>query len=154
MCMHACFAHACRDTAPMSHHGLPDTLITSNKASQMFSSRARAPSMTADLEGGDARETGRVRHKTLVQEDVSILHAPQRNLVLDLGGTQPARPLAHNERIHLHHSRARHNQPCREALLDRTGALRPYPKHSLSTNQPHAGHGIVPVAPAFLSPLH
>ncbi len=65
--------------------------------------------MRGDLEGGDARETGSVSHKAVVQEDVSVLNAPQRNLVLDFGGSQPARPLAHNKCIHLNHSIVRHN---------------------------------------------
>ena len=42
-----------------------------------------------------------LRHPDPIQRDVGVLHHPQRDLVLDLGGGQARRALLHHEALHL-----------------------------------------------------
>ena len=52
-----------------------------------------------NLEGVHARQAVTVRHKTVIQEYVGVLHAAQGDLVLDLGGAQPLHALAQDEGV-------------------------------------------------------
>jgi hypothetical protein len=54
------------------------------------------------LERGDTRKPRRIRHKAVVEEDIGILHAAQRNLVLDLGRPEPPAALLDDKCIDLH----------------------------------------------------
>ena len=55
----------------------------------------------AGLEAVDTRQARRVGHEDVLEADVSVLHAAQRDLVLDLAGLESRRALAHDEGIDL-----------------------------------------------------